>query len=434
MLFKLERSIYDILEETLGTVIRDAVTTDTRHILDRRLPIISVSDNLEDDKLMEVAYDTTNKFMYEPTCIKINKELARQIQDDELTQVFKEVLHYEDAVIDENNLTIDSADKFTLLNVEDTEPELDVTIDYVEGVIEDFEEDDENILVANGELEELAEIIDAEEKAVEEELTKTIDDYELVLVKKDDDAKSKVPEGVKRYHLPDSVSETMVNTAEEVADIIEPSLRGKGLSRRSSYVPDKRLHTRNVMIDYDKEFIHKSVGEGKSNNIVIVLDRSGSMGGKPANDSSVFVEAINSLVHKYPKLKCSVVYSDDDDAAIVHLPVAKTSKGISTLLEMNGTHCAEGLAENMDRYIKRIREAEYVFVYTDGDIVSAPVDKSKYTAWGVELIGLYTANVDMSKPEEYERHYDKNKTWFHKVIVSNKITDLAEHVAGYLGE
>ena len=90
----------------------------------------------------------------------------------------------------------------------------------------------------------------------------------------------------------------------------------------------------------------------------------------------------------------------------------------------------------MGKELDRLERADVVFVYTDGDIVSGAVDKPAYTAKGIELIGLYTANgTHGSKKlsnEDYKRHYNKNKTWFHRVEVSTSSTNLAEAMVEYM--
>jgi uncharacterized protein with von Willebrand factor type A (vWA) domain len=435
MLFELERSVYDILDATIANIIREAVMTGNSNILDRRLPIISVSEDLEEDTLVKASYDTTEKFMYQPTILQLNKNLISRVPEEDLTQVLKDTLYYDDTIVNEDNLTVGESKEFTLTDI-NTDEEIEVKVDFEEGAIEDYSEDDDDVLMSTEELEELADIAKEELEDTEDNVKKVIEKYNIVKVTKEETEEDKVVTGLlsRYYSQYNPVEDSHKELSKEIVEIIEPSLKGKGRSKRSSYIPDKKLHTRNIVIGNDKEFIHNTMGEGKSTNIVVVLDRSGSMMGKPSTDSSIFINALNTLVNNYPNLKCSIIYSDEDDSAIVHLPISMDSEGISKLIKTTTTHGAEGLAENMDRYVKRIKEAEYVFVYTDGDIVSAPLDKPKYTAWGIQLVGLYTANIDTSKPDEYNRHYDKNKTWFHRVIVSNTVTDLAEHVADYLGE
>ena len=90
----------------------------------------------------------------------------------------------------------------------------------------------------------------------------------------------------------------------------------------------------------------------------------------------------------------------------------------------------------MDKELERLEKADCVFVYSDGDICSGSVDKPSYTAKGIELTGLYTATTSGTDGklslDDYNRHYNKNKSWFHNVIVSTKATDLAEHMVDYM--
>jgi len=156
------------------------------------------------------------------------------------------------------------------------------------------------------------------------------------------------------------------------------------------------------------------------------------MTGPPARDSAILITALNNLAHTYRELTCTIMFSDDSEYAMMNFPVGTMND--RELLSFTGTHGAEGIAENMRKEIERLERADCVFVYTDGNIVSGAVDKPDFTARGIELTGLYTATSKDGKLsiEDYKRHYNKNKTWFHNVIVSTKATDLAEHMTSYM--
>ena len=89
----------------------------------------------------------------------------------------------------------------------------------------------------------------------------------------------------------------------------------------------------------------------------------------------------------------------------------------------------------MGKELDRLERADVVFVYTDGDIVSGHVEKPKYTALGIELVGLYTTSGDKDgklSNTEYQRHYTKNRAWFHRLELSTSSTNLAEAMVEYM--
>lgn len=211
-----------------------------------------------------------------------------------------------------------------------------------------------------------------------------------------------------------------------VQDIIESAIETKGMTKRASLNPSKRMHLRNMILDKDECYLSNVESSGTDIDIVLILDRSGSMQHRPARDSNILCGALNELADG-TNFKVSLLYSDSKQSCLLDLPVGHTEE----LLAMTSTYGAEGIAENLKEHEKRIEKASLVFVYTDGDICSDPVDKSYYTAKGIPLIALYTTDDELTVTA-VNKHYKTNKAWFHHVLVSNTVEQLAEKMVEYL--
>ena len=444
-----ERTVYDVVEDSIMSVIKEAITDGNVSFLARGLPVIAVAEELavtvddEDEDADEYetlaisSFDDTDPLMYLPKVLHLNAELVKKLDEDDLENLMKRMLLYDETYVDKKDM---GTEELALLD-KDGDP-LDKLVISKESyeVTEDEEEkmasskliDFSAIEAAvKAIIDELAEDVEEEKK----ELTTKIDRYKLS--EKDAKIKTIVAKGNRRYHgtpinKPDY--EEMIEEVADVQDILDTAIESSGMSKVASDTPDKRLNIRNVVIGHHKEYFSHKMMYGKKLDIVVALDRSGSMGGKPARDSAILISALNNLAHKYKELTCTVLFSDDSEYALMDFPVGEPNS--RELLEFTNVHGAEGLAENMDKELERLEKADVVFVYTDGDIVSGAVDKPSYTAKGIELIGLYTAHgtgkTKKLSNEDYHRHYNKNKAWFHRVEVSTSPTNLAEAMVDYM--
>jgi hypothetical protein len=446
----MERTMYDRIEGAVLEVCRDAIEEGNVPFLQRGLPTIAIAEQLDDvrDEDAEVvatqvaisAFDSSDPLMYTPKAIHLNEEILNELSDEDIRNVIKRALRYDAEYVD----TKDMHDtELTLFDKDGDELELPVTITALEWTTEDLEEEDGtsgsstttiDLEALSEMMKKISEEVEAEVEAEEEETKAKVDKYKMSL--KDPKTSTIVSKSNERYKassLSDKEYESRLEKVAEVQDILDSAIESSGMSKIPSDTPDKRLAIRNVVIGHHKEYLSNKMMYGKKLDIVVVLDRSGSMGGAPARDSAILITALNNLCHLYPELTCTVLFSDADEYDMMNFPTGDINS--KELLEFTQTHGAEGIAENMDKELPRLEKADCVFVYSDGNICSSIIDKSRYTALGIELTGLYTAiGTDGGKLtlEDYRRHYNKNSSWFHNVIISTKPTDLAEHMVDYM--
>jgi len=448
-----ERTVYDLVEDSILSVIKEAIVDRNTDFLARGLPIIAVAEELdpifdeEEDEAAEdpydclaiASFDDSDPLMFLPKVLHLNAELVEQLSEDDLNNLIKRMLMYDERYIEPKHMV---TEELSLVN-KDGDPMDDLVVSR-EGyeVAEDEDEDKTasskviDFSAIEAAVKAIMSSLEAEEEAEERETTARVDKYKLS--EKDTKIKTIVSKENKRYSsgsgITDKEYEKLLDEVAEVQDILDSAIESSGMSKVPSDTPDKRLNIRNVVIGHHKEYFSHKMMYGKTLDVVMVLDRSGSMSGAPARDSAILITALNNLTHLYKELTCTILFSDDSEYDMMNFPVGDINS--RELLNFTKTHGAEGIAENMDKELERLEKADVVFVYTDGDICSGAVDKPSYTAKGIELTGLYTATSGHSSKkldnEDYKRHYNKNKSWFHNVIVSTKATDLAEHMVDYM--
>jgi hypothetical protein len=449
IMFKfLERTTYDKVESAVLSVYRKAITERNVTFLQRGLPIITIAEDLQPitdeegktitEQLVIAAYDNADENMFIPKIVQLNKEAVKKLTDGDLVTAIEKALKYDTEYVTEKDM-------------EDTEltfigKEGDVLDPVcISTIARNFAEESKGTPTGPAsdvvDLDTFKAALKTATAETVEEGTKEakgtaahIDEYTVSLEKSE--TSTILTEANKRYKgapLSDSAYEDMLEEVETIQDILDSGIESSGMSKMPSESPDKRLAIRNAVIGHHKEYLSHKMMQGKKLDMVVVLDRSGSMGGAPSRDSAILIAALNNLAHLYPELSCSVLFSDSRNYTLMDFPVGTIND--RELLTFTKTHGDEGIAENMDKEMERLEKADCVFVYTDGDIISKPVDKPLFTAKGIELVGLYTAKGKAGESlsvEDYHRHYDKNSAWFHNVIVSSTPTDLAENMVDYM--
>ena len=199
--------------------------------------------------------------------------------------------------------------------------------------IEDEEDEDKTASSTTIDLSAISEAIKklvagmvTKEEEDEAALTAKIDKY--VLDEKISKIKTVVSKENTRYKgrdLTDDQYENMLDEVAEVQDILDTAIESSGMSKVASDTPDKRLNIRNVVIGHHKEYFSHKMMYGKEIDIVVALDRSGSMDGKPARDSAIIISALNNLAHKYKELTCTILFSDDDSYDMMNFPVGEVN-------------------------------------------------------------------------------------------------------------
>lgn len=173
--------------------------------------------------------------------------------------------------------------------------------------------------------------------------------------------------------------------------------------RISTRTPQSRVSARHFAIGrspYRKVMVQ---GRG-TKKVVVEVDCSGSMGGFHIMEGKLLVTALSILAkegHVEGHIILSGVRDNGPNWETFKLPMSQP-----TINRIQGYCGAEGLEFGLRGNLGLLKDADYCFVYTDGQICDNPIDKSFFHRYGVYLWGLY-AGGEQSYLEELLKYFDK---------------------------
>lgn len=155
----------------------------------------------------------------------------------------------------------------------------------------------------------------------------------------------------------------------------------RGYEKVSTVTPKKRLNVRNYVINNPKIFSTKTKGIGKQETFTCILDCSGSMDGEHL-DAGKYILAILNRLGKQGLIKGNMILTSS--IGQVMLPIPTDEKQLGKI----STCSAEGFSDCIEKYSKELKEADKIFVITDGEITDSPPSDYKERL-GITLTGLY---------------------------------------------
>lgn len=170
----------------------------------------------------------------------------------------------------------------------------------------------------------------------------------------------------------------------------------------STLTPQKRVSARHFALGRSPYRKAELVGRGVK-TVFFEVDCSGSMQGSHINEGKLVIAALSRLARK-GMLRGHVALS-----AIKGGPCYETFSlpmSDATIEQIQAYAGAEGLAQTLQANRNLAKEADYVFVYTDGQICDKPIDKAALHQYGIFTWGLYVGN-DESYLEELLLYFDK---------------------------
>lgn len=170
----------------------------------------------------------------------------------------------------------------------------------------------------------------------------------------------------------------------------------------STRSPQKKVSARNFALGR-KPFRKKEITGRKSQDVFLVLDCSGSMRGFHIMEGKVLLTALSILAkrgHITGHVALSAVVGGPC-WELFKLPVAQ-----EVIDRIQGYAGSEGLEYTLKDNIRLAAEADYVFVYTDGQICDRPINKKELHRRSVETWGLY-AGQELGYAENLQTYFDK---------------------------
>lgn len=188
----------------------------------------------------------------------------------------------------------------------------------------------------------------------------------------------------------------------------------------STTTPQKRVSARHYAVGRAPYRRRELSGRG-AKTLFFEVDCSGSMGGFHISEGRLILAALSRLARK-GMVKGHVCLS-----AVVGTPSYETFAlplTDETIEKIQGFASAEGLEQALQANIKLARAADYVFVYTDGQICDKPINKGELHQQGVFTWGLYAGADD--------RYLDELIKYFDKAVLRRSAEDLVDAMLAQL--
>jgi hypothetical protein len=227
-------------------------------------------------------------------------------------------------------------------------------------------------------------------------------------------------------HEAKSIPDKHLKEVHKVEEILKHSIEGDDGGKSKSISPSKRLNMRAIVTESsENEYITKHGEEGKDIKINVIVDRSGSMHGRPSTESNILIAALNNLAFEYPELDVEIMLSETSNYFGFKLPVHNPDS--PELWTYNGTGGSEGLARTFKANFDRMKNANVNLVYTDGDIYDEAIDKAYMQSQEIELVGMYV-NEDFTE-DEVMKYHEKNAKYFTHTIIRDNMLSLVNELA-----
>ncbi len=195
--------------------------------------------------------------------------------------------------------------------------------------------------------------------------------------------------------------------------IFEKFLKNKS-QNVSTTRPSKRMSTRNVMLDREKIYKRKDEIVKGEKKISIVVDCSGSMG-RVMRDMRVVIAIINELAFK-GKVSGNIILSGSEGYESLKMPMNRDD-----IESISGFSGSEGLALTFKENISLLKQSDYVFCLTDGDIYDEPVDKKFLAKHNVRPIGIYIGEEAKNLKEWFDRYVNRTNAKYTVDEMARKI-------------
>lgn len=172
--------------------------------------------------------------------------------------------------------------------------------------------------------------------------------------------------------------------------------------------PAKRMSNRHLGMGEVKYTRREDFSRGLM-NLDIVVDCSGSMGGAPIDSARCLLLALSNLASK-GLVSGRAIFSSGEGWMACPLPIKP--ERIAQVVAFSGS---EGIQRALTDNVRKLREADAVFVFTDAQITDRAFSKDDLRARKVEPMGLYVGN---DGAESNMRNY------FDKYLIRSNLDEL----------
>ena len=214
--------------------------------------------------------------------------------------------------------------------------------------------------------------------------------------------------------LHDVVTEVDTERARKLADKLQKFFAEK-TRRVATMVPQTRISARHFALNRAPYRKTEVLGRGRK-KVFFEVDCSGSMGGFHIMEGKLIVTALSMLAKRgYVEghICLSAVTDTGPSWELFKLPMDQAS-----IDRIQGFAGAEGLEFALKDNLKLLQAADFVFVYTDGQICDRPIVKSSFHRYGIFTWGLYAG--------ERGNFMDEMMKYFDKAILRDTAEELID--------
>lgn len=188
----------------------------------------------------------------------------------------------------------------------------------------------------------------------------------------------------------------------------------------SKITPSKKLNVRNIV--RKSPYIYKKkndLSSGKHTSINLIIDCSGSMGGKYIRNASAIATIINNIATDEKSIKGNVILSSANEPVVIPL-----GNGFDKLINtIQAFSSSEGLEKTMTKHSRLLAKSKYNICISDAQLTDKTIHKAKYEAQNIFIEGIYIGRT--SNADDHITHMDE---YFSRSSIHDNIDDTIEYI------
>lgn len=184
----------------------------------------------------------------------------------------------------------------------------------------------------------------------------------------------------------------------------------------STAIAAKRINLKGLTQGSDKLYRRKNVITRRKKEITVVLDLSGSMHATMEH-MHLLVHVMNMLAQR-KVIDCTLMLSAIDEGKAKYQTL-RMPLSHAILERIEPVYEGEGLYNTFMQNIPKLRQSDYVWLFTDGCITDDPIDKGHFRQYGIRTHAMY---IGTPQAREYM------EASFDHVICEEHVEALADQI------
>ena len=181
--------------------------------------------------------------------------------------------------------------------------------------------------------------------------------------------------------------------------------------KASTETPQKKISVSNIL--KGKAPYRKKITKAKGpSTVYFQIDCSGSMSGEHIKAAREIATALSILAKRgkvsgHVCISAVLPYSGESYKQVSSWETFKLPLSLATLSKIHSPGNAEGLEPALKGNLGKIKEADLVMVFTDGQICDKPIVKSDFNKYGIQTWGIYVGKPLPHILKQLDLYFDK---------------------------